>query len=167
MTRATTVRAKVYTWVPGSRLGYLNASIIGAELDRLIEGKRQKLKAEDVVEAARNPRSPLHKAFEWDNRKAGHAYRLTQARHLLRSVQIKIITPQRKEQTIRATVAYKQPEQPHKRFYSTMADAMSDPDRRAEVVEQALREFRALRRKYAELHELAQVFAAIDHAGRK
>jgi hypothetical protein len=41
--------------------------------------------AEEVVEEARRlPKDhPLHDAFEWDNRKAGHAYRVYQARLIL------------------------------------------------------------------------------------
>lgn len=39
---------------------------------------------------------------------------------------------------------------------------MGDPELRAEVVRQALRELAAIKRKYAELTELADIFSAID-----
>lgn len=38
----------------------------------------------DVVEAARNARSPIHGRFEWDDAKAAHQHRLKQARQILR-----------------------------------------------------------------------------------
>lgn len=41
------------------------------------------LRAPDVVHAAKDPRSPLHRHFQWDNAKAGHAFRLHQARQLI------------------------------------------------------------------------------------
>ena len=44
---------------------------------------------DDVVAAAREKGSPLHKYFEWDDAKAGHAFRLEQARQLIRSVEYK------------------------------------------------------------------------------
>lgn len=39
-----------------------------------------------VVEEARNDESPLHACFEWDDQKAGHSFRLWQARSLIRTV---------------------------------------------------------------------------------
>lgn len=41
-----------------------------------------------VVETATAPSSPLHKYFEWDDSRAAHAYRLTQARHLVGAIYI-------------------------------------------------------------------------------
>lgn len=41
-----------------------------------------------VVEEATPKSSPLHDRFEWNNSVAGHAYRLIQARELIRSVKV-------------------------------------------------------------------------------
>ena len=41
-----------------------------------------------LLEAARNEESPAHAAFEWDDTKAGHLYRLVQARTLIRKVHV-------------------------------------------------------------------------------
>lgn len=46
----------------------------------------------EVVTAARDPESPLHDMFEWDDGKAAESWRLEQARGLIRSVQVKITT---------------------------------------------------------------------------
>lgn len=46
--------------------------------------KRGKLTASEVVEAAKNAKSALHDCFEWDDTKAAHEYRLSQARHLIK-----------------------------------------------------------------------------------
>ena len=43
-----------------------------------------------VVEEAAAVTSPLHGEFEWDDRKAGHEYRLRQAGGLIRSVRVKV-----------------------------------------------------------------------------
>jgi hypothetical protein len=45
-----------------------------------------------VVEAARDPNSPLHSAFTWDDAEAAEQYRLAQARVLLRRVRVEIET---------------------------------------------------------------------------
>ena len=44
----------------------------------------------DVVAAAKKKDSVLHEMFEWDSAKAAHAWRLTQARDLIRSVKVVI-----------------------------------------------------------------------------
>jgi len=46
------------------------------------------LRPADVVEAALNPKSPLHGCFEWDDDKAAKQYRLEQARKLIREVRV-------------------------------------------------------------------------------
>ena len=38
-----------------------------------------------VVEAARDDQSPLHRHFEWDDAKAAHTERLSQARGIIRA----------------------------------------------------------------------------------
>lgn len=48
------------------------------------------LRPEDIIADARNPKSPLHDAFEWDDTKAAHAYRLQQARRLIREIRIDV-----------------------------------------------------------------------------
>src|SRR5690348_5499317 len=58
---------------------------IGEELEKL-SGDAGELTPDVVVEAARNPRNVLHKHFEWDDQKAAEAFRLDQARCLIRSV---------------------------------------------------------------------------------
>lgn len=43
-----------------------------------------------VVSEAENPESPLHSLFEWDDAKAGHRYRIDQARKLIARVTYKV-----------------------------------------------------------------------------
>jgi hypothetical protein len=49
-----------------------------------------------VVEVAKNPKSVLHHLFEWDNAKAGESFRVAQARAIITSVKVNIITETRK-----------------------------------------------------------------------
>jgi len=155
--------AKVYTWVPGSRFSVYDATIIGSELESLIEVHNQALTAEDVVEAARAPTSAMHPIFGFgEDERLAHERRLELARGLLRSVRVRILTPKKKEVVVRLTVATPGAPDPNKKNYSTTEYALNDPEMRTEVLRQALRELIAFRRKYAELSELSIVFAAID-----
>jgi hypothetical protein len=45
-----------------------------------------------VVEAARNPASPLHDFFTWDDTEAAEKYRQDEARQLIRSIKIEVDT---------------------------------------------------------------------------
>lgn len=53
-----------------------------------------------VVADARNQKSPLHSYFEWDDTKAAHAHRLTQARALITSVMVTVRTENRSVQAV-------------------------------------------------------------------
>jgi len=43
-----------------------------------------------LLNAAKPQNSPIHNAFEWDNKKAGHEFRLIQARQWIRKVTITV-----------------------------------------------------------------------------
>jgi hypothetical protein len=51
-----------------------------------LEKKKGYLTPQAVVNDARNPKSPLHERFEWDDQKAANAHRLDVARELIREV---------------------------------------------------------------------------------
>ena len=57
-----------------------------------LEDRKGRLLARDVLDAARDPSSPLHGCFEWDDGRAAEAYRLEQARELIRSIQADVTT---------------------------------------------------------------------------
>lgn len=57
---------------------------------RELEQENGRLLPLDVVNAARDPDSPLHSHFEWNDSDAAEKYRLMQARTLIRSVRIEI-----------------------------------------------------------------------------
>jgi hypothetical protein len=68
--------------------------VVEQELDRLTRLGGGTLPPVDVVNSARSPKSPLHRYFEWNDAIAGEAYRLDQARMLIRSVRVSVIYEQ-------------------------------------------------------------------------
>ena len=74
-----------YSW--SRRVASIDAEIVGVELER-IRSLTGGLKPKDVVKKARPKRSPIHKAFEWDDDVAGEKYRVHQARNLIRAVRV-------------------------------------------------------------------------------
>ena len=63
---------------------------INAEISRIYQ-ENNGITPSLLVEKAKSPDSILHHLFEWDDQKAGHAYRLDQARQIITSVKINII----------------------------------------------------------------------------
>lgn len=62
---------------------------IREELQGLMSDGR--LRPEDVVDAARNPNSALHSYFTWDDSEAAAAFRLQEARALIKRVKVNIV----------------------------------------------------------------------------
>ncbi len=51
-----------------------------------------KITPEVIVKEAGDITSPLHNYFEWDDEKAGHRWRVQQARILLNNIQVKVVS---------------------------------------------------------------------------
>lgn len=64
---------------------------INAEINRIYQ-EHNGITPSLLVEEAKDPNSILHHLFEWDDEKAGHAYRLDQARQIITSVKVNIIS---------------------------------------------------------------------------
>lgn len=66
-----------------------------------LENQFGQITPEQVVEAAADPTSPLHRHFEWNDEIAAHGHRIDQARALLRSVRVQIGTIERSVNVVR------------------------------------------------------------------
>lgn len=152
-----------YAWRDGARLqkgARVPAQTVGARLESLRAEAGGELMPEAVVADARDPASPLHSLFEWDEAEAAHQYRLVQARALIRAVVVRYRDAP--EGGTRSAVAFVNVRQGDRQYYTATAVAMADPDRRSIVLRQAWEDFQALRRRYADLAEFATLFAALD-----
>lgn len=68
---------------------------IAKRIERISQQNPEGLTPEAVVADARNPKSPLHKEFEWDDSIAGQKFRLHQARELIKRVRVHVQTTTR------------------------------------------------------------------------
>lgn len=79
----------------------------------------------DVVEAARDEDSPLHAFFEWDDSLAAEAHRVEQARRLIRSVRVEIVT----SESVIATPRYvRDPAAEEEQGYVTSEQLRTEPE---------------------------------------
>ena len=113
-----------------------------------------------VVEEATPPDHPLHPRFTWDDREAGHAYRLVQAQQLIRQVQVTRTRPDGEEVRTRQWVALHRingdPNQPDPTArYESLDVVLADPVRREKYLQAMRRDIAVLTRRYSHLQEFA------------
>lgn len=128
-----------------------NVQQIGETLAQVARAHAGKLDAEDVVEAARDPLSPLHSHFEWDDSVAAHQFRLTQARQMIRVVRIETGSDEIKRAFISACT------EDEGRSYRTLADVVSSGALQRSLLDAAERDLSAWLRQYGELIEVAEL----------
>jgi hypothetical protein len=117
------------------------------------------IKAEDVVRFAKNPTTALHSCFTWDDNEAAKAYRLHEARAILRVVVA--VLPGDDPLRYRATVSLKE-DRYNGVGYRIMADVLTDSRLREVMLVEALAELQVFMAKYEGLKELASIFEAMS-----
>jgi len=116
------------------------------------------LRPERVVAAAQPKESILHKYFEWDDTEAAVEYRLHQARTLIRCT-VRYVKLNGDRRPVRVFTSLRED-----RFdsggYRLMVNVLSSKTLRRQMLEDALAELQQFERKYNDLRELSEVFAA-------
>lgn len=139
-----------YQWkVPG--IMPVDAQTAGNELQRIYE-RDGVIEPETVVKESKAPSAPLHSCFEWNDAKAAHKYRITQAQGIIRAIVVVDETKQQPE--TRAFVNVHQDYQP-------ISVVVRNPEKRSALLENALNELHWFEKKYNSLQELSGVFDAI------
>jgi len=131
---APTAVKTVFRVVPGAKIKRTDIQRIGEVFEQLKASGSGVLTAARVVQEAINPQSPLHAYFQWDNRKAAHAYRLQQAQYLLRSIEVVI---QEKGKAVALRAFYPVTDRAGVRAYEPMTYVFERPDLAAQVIAQA------------------------------
>jgi len=160
----------------GSRFTDEDAQIIGPELKRLGPAT-----AKQIVDAARDPNSPLHPYFEWDDHEAAERFREGQARVMAASIMVRVVDRSGKEQTVRAFQAVRlvtageereSEEKPAQKVYMDVYQVTKDPNLYQQVIREARSYLETWKQKYAIYRQLSPefnerftpVFTAIERA---
>ena len=147
-----------YKYRAGYRPALKDPQIVGDKLQELRD-KNNGLTASMVIEEAKHKTSVLHGAFEWDDSKAAHEWRLHSARHLMRSVEIVSTKEEGGTRSLPAFVFVKTDDGPR---YETLAVVQSDDELRRQVIERASKEFDQWAKRYEEYEEFLSVIKAFD-----
>lgn len=141
----------------------MKRNFIELELRRIAKENGGICSPEEVVRQAKNQRSPLHNLFEWDDTKAGHSFRLWQARKLLVYVEYK---PMEEKPPISVFVSLSS-DRKKSGGYRLREDVMKDAEYRSILLEDALREMKLFEEKYFLLKELEELFGAMTVVRKK
>jgi len=133
-----------------------------AELKKISKKNKGILKPEVVVKTAENKNNILHNYFEWDNDKAGHAYRVWQARQLISvSVQYSEATQQSYEVFVSLSPDRKSG------GYREIDNVLNDETLKKILLTDALNEMNLFIEKYKQLRELCTVFDSMKATTKK
>lgn len=133
------------------------------ELETLCQENGGILRPVDIVNRAKPADSPLHDCFEWNDRVAGHEYRLWQAREMIRYT-VTIIEPGNK--SMRVFVSLQDDRKQNGGGYRVLLDVMKSPVLREKLLQEALAELQVFQKKYRDLEELVPVFKAAKRVRR-
>lgn len=152
-------------WKDGAVHRGVDASAAYDAICKLRESHGGTITDVDVVNAAKSKRSVLHKLFTWDDSEAARAFRLGQARSLIKSFTVRY--EERPETAVKAFQVKRRASvhsKDDRTEYTTTADALSDGPTRDRMIAEAIRLAMQFRRRFQELHELSAVFEAIEAA---
>ena len=110
-----------------------------------------------IVEAAKDESTELHKCFTWDDTVAAQKYREHQARMLVASLVIRTETSDNEPIAVRviASTAVKNEYKPIVKLIEVEQDY-------ADLLARAINELKAFQQKYKAITELREIFEAID-----
>jgi len=150
----------IYKWTDGSFGLPKDPQPVGEALEA-IETKHGGITPKLVVRSAKSKRSVLHNIFEWDDPTAANKWREDQAGYLLRHIAIIVDNGDDEPLPVRAFVSITEDDE---RYYVGIISAMSDAEKRTQILKTAWRELEALRDRYQVFEELAGIFEAMEKA---
>ena len=112
---------------------------------------------EQIVEAAKDEASELHKCFTWDDTVAAESWRKHQARILVAQLVIKTETTDREPVAVRVIASTAT-----RNEYKPVVKLIEAEQGYADLLARAINELKAFQQKYKAIAELREIFAAID-----
>jgi hypothetical protein len=126
-------------------------NVIGGELERIRTENNGRLMPHAVVEEARKRNNPIHRYFEWNDKTAAEAYRLDQARVLIRIIQIEDTDSDKPPR--RAFVSVND----DGKSYRGLSEVLSSQNLQLAVLVAAEKELRAFEARYNELLDICEL----------
>ena len=112
---------------------------------------------EQIVEAARDEKSELHKCFTWDDTVAAEKWRQHQARVLVAQLVVRAETTDKEPVAVRVISSTGA-----RNEYAPTVKLIEIEQSYSDMLARAINELRAFQQKYKAIKELREIFEAID-----
>lgn len=112
---------------------------------------------EQIVEAARDENTELHKCFTWDDTVAAENWRKHQARMIVAQLIVRTETTDKEPVAVRVIASTMS-----RNEYKPVVKMLEVEQDYADLLARAVRELKAIQQKYKIVTELREIFEAID-----
>lgn len=149
-------------WKPGFRGSQLaEPDKVNAAIQKWMDDNGGKLVVPDLVAYLKeHPRHILSRFVTWDVEEAAFKHWCEEIRGVVRSIEV--IREEAGNEPVRQYHVDRSYRRDTPSAYTSLDDQMKDPELRAQLIQRALGELLAVRRKYHALQELAVVFRGIE-----
>ena len=154
---------KIFTATKGAPFSHNKCQTYGEYLDN-IEQKEGFITPAIIVKKSKAKKSVLHDYFEWDNSAAGTQWRLQQARNLMNHIEVTIISNDKPSETIKFLHNIRIVPESKDREYISVSSVVQSADYHSQVIDKALVEVKAWKKRYKQYSELTKIFDAIKSA---
>lgn len=133
--------------------------VIGDALEEIRQRKGGELEPKHVVETARSANHPLHPHFEWDDKLAAEAFRLDQARSIIRI--IRLVDDEAESGSVRAfhSISGK-----NGVSYRSVADVRQSADLQDAMLARAEADLQSFETRYRELKDICLIVVSAREA---
>jgi hypothetical protein len=133
-----------------------------AEEIKIISGNDpdNKFTPEGLVNYGKNPKTELHKCFEWNDAVAGECWRINQAQGIIRNLAIvvkKDDSPKTEPTAVRMFVSTGERDS----TYKATLEVVQNVDEYKKLLQQAYADLQVFKKKYQTIKELANIIALI------
>jgi hypothetical protein len=151
----------------GSRITCCSASLAYKVIEQNRKENGGNIDLDRLVEHSKPKDAPLHNAFDWNDKEIGHKWRRQQARYIVRNIEVvddKLPTPYRAYESVTVdTIEPESKQQSNPRHvYRSTAEIMRSESGRAQLLQNAIRDIYAFKKKYAMLSELSILIQTMD-----
>lgn len=147
-----------YAW---NRSRAVDAQVVGERVSAIAEVSGGVCPPSALVEDARPSESLLHPLFEWDDWRAAEAHRRDQARRAIRELRVVQDTDAGEEMVQAFVHVIRVDDGEPVEGYRLTSLVVQSEEEYSQVLDEALGQLRAWKRRFAHLSELSSVFRAL------
>jgi len=142
-----------YSWGHGYRVK-ADPFLVAREFQSIEVETGQAPTPEEVINSAEHPANPMHGEFEWNDSKAAHEHRLSQARYLLRALYVRLPKSKTPVRAYISLVDRSVKEHPEPRQYYAIEKVLSNTELFERACKDVAQELQAMSLRYAAFVEL-------------